>query len=149
MSLKESLYQHCLQYVQQRMAHLHQEIERAQTSANEETKSSAGDKYEVGRAMAQLDIDMYNQQLREAGRLQAALQNIRTTIVSDHVIAGSLVITSKGVYYIAISIGTVTLEGSPYFIISPDSPIGKLMMGKRVGDSLTFNNQTHTIQAIE
>jgi hypothetical protein len=65
-NIKESLYNHCMRYVQERIARIQNEIDLHQAAANEETKSSAGDKYETGRAMAQLDIERNSVQLREA-----------------------------------------------------------------------------------
>ena len=56
-TIKQTLYNFCVTYINQRMATAQQAIHTAQASANEETKSSAGDKYETGRAMMQLEIE--------------------------------------------------------------------------------------------
>ena len=42
----------------------------AQESANAEEKSSAGDKYETGRAMMQIERDKAAQQLNESMKLE-------------------------------------------------------------------------------
>jgi len=149
MNIKEILYNHCLQYVEQRKARILNEIALSQASANNETKSSAGDKYETGRAMAQLEIERYLQQLSETEKLQQLLLTIEPTRKSERVILGSLVITSSGVFYIAISLGVFTYEGNNYLIVSTDSPIGKLLAGKRVGDSIFWNKKTFDILTIE
>jgi transcription elongation GreA/GreB family factor len=146
---KDILYAYCTNYVRQRLARTQEEISKIQSSANEETKSSAGDKYETGRAMAQLEVERNTAQLREAEKLQGILLNLRTIGNTDVVIPGSLVKTSKGIFYIAISLGLITLEQKQYFIISTDSPIGKLLMGKKIGDFATWNKQIYSIQAIE
>jgi hypothetical protein len=103
-NIKESLYNHCMRYVQERIARIQNEIDLHQAAANEETKSSAGDKYETGRAMAQLDIERNSVQLREAEKLKSILQSLALESTSDVVVPGSLISTSKGVFYIAISI---------------------------------------------
>ncbi|HSY60679.1 MAG TPA: hypothetical protein VK796_02335, partial [Cytophaga sp.] len=69
-SQKNTLYAYCTDYVTERITRLKTEIKKTQSSANEETKSSAGDKYETGRAMAQLEIEKNTKQLAEAERLQ-------------------------------------------------------------------------------
>src|SRR3954467_3556984 len=121
-SLKTALYTYCTDYVLERITRLKTEIKKTQSSANEETKSSAGDKYETGRAMAQLEIEKNTTQLREAERLQGMLQAIHQDLISEIIIPGSLVKTSKGDFYISISIGLITLEQKQYFVIAPDSP---------------------------
>jgi len=146
--LKATLYKYCTDYVQERISRLKTEIKKTQSSANEETKSSAGDKYETGRAMAQLEIEKNTKQLAEAERLQGMLQAIHLDLVSEIIIPGSLVATSKGSFYISISIGVSEIEKKQYFIIAPDSPIGKLFMGKKAGDEVSRNNTVYKIQSI-
>ena len=148
-SLKKTLYTYCIDYVMERITRLKTEIKKTQSSANEETKSSAGDKYETGRAMAQLEIEKNTAQLREAERLQGMLQAIHVNLISETIIPGSLVTTSKGIFYISISIGLMEIEKKPYFIVAPDSPIGKLFMGKKAGDTVSWNGTMYTINTIE
>ena len=148
-SRKSSLYDYCSAYVTERITRLKTEIKKTQSSANEETKSSAGDKYETGRAMAQLEIEKNTRQLAEAERLQGMLQAIHVDLVSHTIIPGSLITTSKGVFYISISIGLVEINKQQYFIIAPDSPIGKLFMGKKAGDIVSWNGNTYDIQKVD
>lgn len=148
-NIKESLYHHCVQYVEERIARIRNEIDIHQADANEETKSSAGDKYETGRAMAQLEIERNSVQLREAEKLKSILHNMVLNNTSDVVVPGSLINTSKGVFYIAISTGAVTLNQQTYFIVSNDSPIGKLLLGKRTGQELEWRNETYKIVSVE
>ena len=76
MKEKEVLYAYCVNYVQQRIARIQGEINKAQSSANEETKSSMGDKYETSRAMAHQEIENNRMQLLEAEKLHSILQNL-------------------------------------------------------------------------
>ena len=149
MKVKEDLYQYCLTYVQQRMARIQAEINEAQASANEETKSSVGDKYETSRAMAQSEVERNSVQLREAEKLMATLRSFTAATQSDVVMPGSLVKTSKGIFYVAISLGSVTQAHQSYFIISADSPIGKLLLKKRAGDTITWQGQVYEIHGVE
>lgn len=149
MTEKETLYAHCLQYVEQRIARIQEEITRVQASANEETKSSAGDKYETGRAMAQNEIERNTLQRMEAERLQATLTNLNQSNTFSTAAPGALVTTSRGFFYIAISLGSVTIQNKPYFIVSAESPIGKLLIGKRAGEAITWNGNQHEIKKVE
>ena len=55
MNLKEQLYNHCLEIVEKRFEMIQTIITGIQQSLLSETKSTAGDKHETGRAMAQLE----------------------------------------------------------------------------------------------
>lgn len=121
----------------------------AQESANSETKSSAGDKYETGRAMAQLERDRHAQLLAEAQRMLADLEKINPDITLSVAVPGSLVQTSRGTFFISISAGKLTVEGADYFAVSPASPIGALLLGKRVGDVVTFNRMSYAVLGVD
>jgi transcription elongation GreA/GreB family factor len=99
--------------------------------------------------MAQSDIERNVVQLKEAEKLKATLQRIAQVDKAETVISGSLVTTSKGVYYISIGLGAVKIEGKEYFLITPSSPIGKLLMNKRVGEEIVWREQKLRIQVLE
>jgi transcription elongation GreA/GreB family factor len=147
-SIKTALFAFSTDYVMERINRLKTEIKKTQSSANEETKSSAGDKYETGRAMAQLEIEKNTIQLREAEKLLGMLQAIHVDLSSEIIIPGSFVKTNKGDFYISISIGLIKLQQNQYFIIAPDSPIGKLFMGKKVRDVISWNKTQYQITDI-
>jgi uncharacterized membrane protein len=95
----------CLTYVQTRLDAARAGMAAAQESSNSETKSSAGDKYETGRAMAQQERDRHAAQLHEAQQLLATLQKINPELASDAVRTGTLAATSLGLFYVSISAG--------------------------------------------
>ncbi len=146
--LKKELHQLCINYVRERMDTATQAINAAQQAANEETKSSAGDKYETGRAMAQQETDRNQAQLNEAHKLIVALNHINVGVVSKTALPGSLVITNNGKFYIAISAGTLLLNGDAYFAISPASPIGLILSGKKAGDEFSLNGKQYRVERI-
>ena len=149
MEIKEELYAHCLHEIRHRIERIRSEIEKVQASANQETKSSAGDKYETGRAMAQQEIDLNRRQLVEAEKQEAILLAIDSTATREYVSPGSMVTTSGDVFFVAVSMGSVLLTNIKYFVVSPESPIGKLLIGKRVGESLQWNGKEHFIKSVE
>ena len=69
-SVKHKLYQACLEFTDTQISTLKSAIKATQQSANEETKSTAGDKYETGRAMAQLEVEKFQSQLAEALKMK-------------------------------------------------------------------------------
>ncbi|RYY33958.1 MAG: 3-oxoacyl-ACP synthase [Sphingobacteriaceae bacterium] len=146
--LKQQLYGACQHYVQTRLANAQEAIDAAQQAANEETKSSAGDKYETGRAMAQLESDRNKAQLNEANKLKVALNAIPVNQAKDIADAGSLVITNNGKFYICISAGALTVDNESYFAVSPASPVGIQLKGKKAGDNFTLNGKNYLIQTV-
>lgn len=148
-TIKQRLYNHCVRYVNDRIDSIQNEIRLQQVAANAETKSSVGDKYETGRAMAQLEIERNSTQLREAEKLRVVLQRLDLTKSTDVVVVGSLVQTSRGVVFVAISLGITTVDHEKFLVISSDSPIGKLLMGKRVGEEAVFMGERYVVEGIE
>ena len=117
-------------------------------SRNNDTKSSAGDKYETGREMMQIEIDKLELQLYKSQRLKKELQDIPMEKTFHWVGSGGLVFTNVGTYLISVGIGKVELEKEPYYAISLASPIGSMLNNKKVGDQILFNGKQITIQEI-
>lgn len=145
LQVKSALFALCEAYVEQRINTAKDAMEAAQESANAEEKSSAGDKYETGRAMAQLERDRHAQLLAEAIRLGQELARLNVEKVYTTVQPGSLVITNRGAFFISISAGKLMLDGMDYFAISPASPIGAVLIGKKSGDTVVFNKLSYQI----
>ncbi len=146
--LKKELYKQCLNYVQKRMEAAQQAIEEAQKASNDDTKSSAGDKYETGRAMMQQETDRNAVQLNETNKLKVALNQLNYLVISDTAETGSLVITNNGNFFIAISAGVLMVNGETYFAISPDSPVGLRLKGQKTGYEFDLNNKHYQIKKI-
>lgn len=140
---KQTLLGFCREYVQQRIQTARQAMEAAQESANAEEKSSAGDKYETGRAMAQIERDRHAQQLAEAVKLEGELSRLNVEKEYATVQPGSLVSTNRGNFFVSISAGKLTLNGTDYFAVSPASPVATALVGRKTGDSVVFNKQAY------
>ena len=140
-TVKQQLYEKCLEYVNVRIVTSENAIKSARESANNDTKSSAGDKYETGRAMMQQEIDNNQMQLNEARKLKAVLDHINPDKQTDTVQNGSLVKTNKGNFYIAISAGQLNIDETLYFAISSASPIGSKLLRLQAGSDLNFNGK--------
>lgn len=144
-NIKEQLYNLCIAYVQKRMQAAEDAFRAAEQASNDDTKSSAGDKYETGRAMMQQEKDRNTIQLNEANKLMVAMSLIGTKNISAVVETGSLVVTDKGRFYLAISAGTLVVDGVSYFAVSPASPIGMRMKGMKVGEVFEVNGKKYKI----
>ena len=125
-----------------------QAIDDAQRASTDDTKSSAGDKYETGREMMQQETNRNMAQLNEANKLKVALNKISPAIVTTKVDAGNVVLTDNGNFYIAISAGVLQVDGEKYFAISPSSPIGLKLLGQKQGDMFKLNDKTYQIKQV-
>ncbi len=146
--IKQQLYLFCSEHISDREAAIRVTIEEARDAANNETKSSAGDKYETGREVMQQEIDLNLTRLNELKGMKQTLERIKPDQKSEVAVPGSVVITSNGNYYIAISAGIPVIDGERYYAISAASPIGKMLAGKKNGDTFTFNGKAFVIQQV-
>lgn len=147
-NLKRDLYDLCVNYVKARIDTAKLAINDAQQAANEETKSSAGDKYETGREMIQQVTDRSQMQLNEANKLLVALNQIKSDGISELAGQGSIVITDNGKFYLAISAGALQLNGEGYFAVSPASPIGGKLLGRKKGDEFNLNGKSYNVKEV-
>jgi transcription elongation GreA/GreB family factor len=141
LEIKETLLDEVEALIYQKIAVFQKMMDDAQDSANNETKSSAGDKFETGRAMMHLERDKNAQQLSEARKLELFLSQIKSDKMFDRVAFGSVVQTDFGNYFISIAAGRILVDEKKYFAISPQAPLAKELMQKEKGDMITFNDK--------
>lgn len=147
-TIKEKLYLLCHDYIAARVAVIKQNAAEAQEAANDDTKSSAGDKFEVGREMMQQEVELNLARLGDMYKLKVALENVSPSVKSDTIQPGSLILTSGASYYIAIAAGKLSLDDKIYYAISPDAPVSLQMMGKKAGDSFELNGKKIAIDQV-
>ena len=145
LEIKSILYNKCVQYVSERIETAQNLLNVSQNAANLEVKSSVGDKHETGRAMMQLETEKASIQLAEVSKLKKALANFDDKTVSTIVQLGSLVITSKGNYYVSIGAGKFKIDQEEYYAISPVSPLGSKLGNLKVGEEAIFNDREFKI----
>lgn len=144
---KEHLYIHCNNLIGDKISVIKQSLSDAQFAANNDTKSTAGDKHETSRAMAHLEIEKLSQQLNELNRLNELYLKLNLDH-SPFCKPGSLVKTNKGYFFISVSLGKILFEDLEVFTISPVSPIGKLLLNKKEKESFSLNNTYYIIEKI-
>lgn len=148
MIAKEEVIKACIQLVNGRIGEVEAALKDADDALANDTKSSAGDKYETSREMVQQDINRYQKQLSLAQNDANVLQKIDLSQSLSMVVTGSLVQTDVGFYFVSISIGLVKVADKSIYVISPLSPLGQLLIGKSVGETISFNNKEQKIIGI-
>ena len=143
-TMKLKVHEVCLALIQSRIDGLNNELRGFQAAANEESKSSAGDKYETGRAMMHLEKEKVASQLNQVLKQQKVLRELHPERKSEKVELGSLLSTDQGLFYISISLGLIQTP-EKVFCISPVAPLGAAFLGKKPGDLVSFNGKSYKI----
>ena len=146
--IKEALFSQCKAFVNKRAKTVEEIISSNQKALQSETKSSAGDKHETGRAMLQLEMEKAGQQLAGISQMKEILAKVDVSKTAKIGHLGSIIYTDKANYFLSISAGKLTACGDDFFAISVSSPIGKLLLGKQQNDEIVFNGNTIKITKI-
>ncbi|WP_439583911.1 transcription elongation factor [Dyadobacter bucti] len=123
-------------------------MEAAQESANDQGKSSMGDKYETSRSMGQLDRNMHARQYEQIRQERLLLERISLGESSKRSAVGSLLHTTAGWFFISVSLGAIKYEDETVIAVSSSSPVGASLLGKEAGSKFDFLRKTHEILAL-
>ena len=149
MTLKEKTYQTCLALVQQKIDVLQKNLHDLSDSAGNETKRTAGDKHETALAMLQIEQENNSRQLKEVLQQKAVLEKLDPHLQTEMIVRGSLVHTNNGIFYISLGLGKLKVDDETVFVVSPEAPLGKLLLMKKAGDEFQFNNTSYEILSVE
>jgi hypothetical protein len=147
-AFKQRLKRWALDGIVQRIAASREAIDQAQQAANQEEKSSAGDKYETGRAMGHLQKDMHARQLAESMKELAALHSVQTDLLYSAAGPGAFIRAEGVAFFIAAGLGRQQSEGQTILFLSPQAPLAKILQNKKLGDHLLFQGTNVTILEI-
>ena len=149
MTLKQKVHQRYLQMVNDNIGLLQEDLADLKESGTHETKSTAGDKHETALAMLQIEQANKREQLQKVVAQKMVVERINPTIAAPIVVNGSLIKTDKDYLFISVALGKAVVEGITFTALSPQSPLGKELMGLKAGDTATFNNKRYYIESIE
>jgi len=136
---KQRLKQAGLAVIEQRMVAAQRLMDEGQQAANQEEKSSAGDKYETARAMGHLQKDMHARQLAEQTREYAALQAVNVDILATTAGPGAYIQCDQAAFFIAAGLGRQVVDDQAVFFLSPQAPLALSLLHKKAGDHFVFN----------
>ena len=142
--LKGKIIEHCTDIFQRKLLIINDELKHLSQAVEEDTKSSAGDKYETGREMANLEKEKLHVQALGFKNSLATLSNLPQS-TSAKIDMGCLIQTNKEWIYLSISLGQLAVEGEEVLVISPLAPLARLLMGKENGETVTFRSNNYKI----
>lgn len=144
-TLKQNLHAQCMMLVNGKMNSIQQAMEVLESSMKDETKSSAGDKYETSREMLKQEMEKLATQLQEVIRQRQLLQQLNVVHEAEVVQQGAVVLCNKGNFYIAAGLGQLAADGLKFIAVSAVSPLAQKMMGLKQGDKFIFNAQEYEL----
>lgn len=141
-AFKIRLKQEALDLIGQRITAARQAIDQAQQAANQEEKSSAGDKYETGRAMGHLQKDMHARQLAENLKELSTLHAVPAEILYTTATPGAIVQAGELTFFISAGLGRqVSAGGRNIVYLSPQAPLARSLQNKSAGEHFPFNGK--------
>jgi|SRR5690554_5620114 len=146
--IKSALLDNCKSYVKERINTAELALADNRAGLEDDSKSSAGDKYETSREIVQQEVIRNELLLTEARTMEVILSKINTDQSFATIQNGSLAITNHGSFFFSIAIGKVELNKKDYFVISIGSPLGQAFKDKKAGDKVNFNNKNYLIKEV-
>jgi transcription elongation GreA/GreB family factor len=147
--VKDTLINHCIELANSKVEALEHELNATRESTTSESKSTAGDKHETGRAMMHLEQEKLHKQLAEAQTIVAELERIDGKAFHTQIGLGTLVKTDKATFLLAAGLGKVDFQGTTYFVVSTKAPIAAQFLGKSAGEQVNMNGTVYDIQSVE
>jgi transcription elongation GreA/GreB family factor len=147
MKIKTELLQACLDYANKRIDNYKNELSTIKESIESNDKAGDDDD-DSGNGKLFNDLEKNSQHLNDAQKMLDSIKAISPNVVSEHVVLGSFVKTTTNHFFLSISAGKIDLDNLSVFAISPSSPIGALLINKRKGDVVQFNNNSFTITEV-
>lgn len=127
-----------------------QEMDSAQQQSND--YGANVDRYDSYRTKMMRSRDMYAKQLSNANaglRVLGDLLKMPPFDTADH---GAIVITDRQRFFLSIGLGKFQVESDgkkeDFYAISAQTPVYIALKGKRVGESITINGISQTIEDI-
>ena len=116
--------------------------------AQNDAKSSAGDKHETTLSKLHIEQEKIANKLKEALEQQAILSKLDISQVSNNVVLGSLVKTNHLTVLVCTAMPKIMVDNQAIFAISPQSPLGMQLMHKTINSEFPINNVTYEILEI-
>ncbi len=148
MTFKQKIKQQHLLLLQDKIDVYQDMISGLSDDAQNDAKGSAGDKHETALSMMHLEQEKITQKLAEAIALQGILDRIEVSKTNSTIALGSSVKVNALQLFVSAALPKITVEGITVLSVSPQSPLGSQLMGKKQGDIVVVNGTTFTIHEV-
>jgi hypothetical protein len=118
-----------------KLSYLTTNLQQAIDSRNSNTKSSAGDKFETSREMAQIEIH----------KIKTEISKIHQFITDLYSKVTQFIITDKGAFLISIPFGKLIVSNAAVFCISNTAPITSPLISTKVSDNFDYGGVIYSV----
>jgi len=131
-------------------------VEDFRERVNEIMAGESNEKDEYGchqqsfKSETMTEVSLLSDQLQFVNHELDELRHIHNYEHECHPMAeyGTVVKTDKEMFFISVGVERFYVDDLPVFGLAVQSPVYKVMKGKKVGDSFTYNGTTHRIEEI-
>ena len=147
--MRDTILMHLLDHVDKDLTEAKARMASLKESLGAESKSSAGDKHETGRAMIHLEQERVQDTV---GRLEHMRGILMQCAAQDKVIQrvspGALVETTGPWVLVGVPLGKVQLPDALVLCVGAEAPLAQQWHGAKPGDQVALGPQKLAIQAI-
>ena len=147
LELKQAVATEVARQIQFKIDELAGEIHALQQDRSGESKSSAGDKHETGRAMMALELERLEIQMMKAKKAMAELNSVSFG-PNSRAEQGALIVTNRNHFMLAVALGKVHAMNRDVWVISVVSPMGQAMLYRRPSEVFEVNGTRYEILSI-
>lgn len=144
---KTRIIKHCKNLILDKVTILEKELKYLHYDIAEDNKSSAGDKFEVSRELANAEVEKLQVQVYQMNQSVTILNTLPQE--SKKLVAqGSLIKTDNSWLFVSVSLGEIVVDKQKILVMSPGAPLAKGFIGKSTGDKVIFNKTEYKIREI-
>ena len=147
--MRDVILKHLLGHVDKDLAEAKARMASLKESLGAESKSSAGDKHETGRAMIHLEQERVQDTVGRLEHMRGILvQRAAQDKPIQRVSPGALVETTGPWVLVGVPLGKVQLPNALVLCVGAEAPLAQQWHGAQPGDQVALGPQKLTIQAI-
>ncbi|MCZ8134621.1 MAG: hypothetical protein O9252_03850 [Algoriphagus sp.] len=146
---KAKVYQTAIDQLKQKETLLAEERKNIIESILEEDKNSAGDKYETSRETMTQDLNSLEKQIKQSKLDLEELYRLNTIKDTPPTVQeGALIKLGTEWFLLAVSIGQIKVDDAKVFLLSKNSPLGELLIGKKKKEQINFRGKMQVIEEL-
>ncbi len=148
MLFKQKIKQQHILLLQDKIDVYQDMISGLSNDAQNDAKGSAGDKHETALSMMHLEQEKLSNKLKEAIALKEIIEKTDVSKTNTTIALGSYVKVNSLQLFISAALPKITIEGVTILSVSPQSPLGSQLIGKKQFDSVEVNGNSFTVHQI-
>jgi len=145
---RTAIFSEIIEHIQALKSGVSSEIEALRASFENDTKSSAGDKYETSREMTQQEIAKLELSLRQKQEQLTLLEHHKNLTDTNRIQSGSILSTNAGIFVLGISFGRLELKNYTVFGLGKEAPLSLLFLRSTAGSEVFLNGRTYLISEV-